>query len=195
MNQTQTPNFAFTDDEEKYLKKMRKGEKIQCLSANDSEYYAFLDMCKIKFHGFFLCHVANGKEIYYGKIGKNMFQNVLFETDFLRVFIDSREKENLRFYVNQNGNSVKYSNTYSSDQNDEKLVIYLEDDYFAQFVLFDCRLPNKTSQIIVTDSSKINLRTFAFSYISQLLPNLKFPDIIKRSSEKLFNEVEEQDGE
>ncbi|MGG1518751.1 hypothetical protein ABE504_25250 [Paenibacillus oryzisoli] len=186
----QEPVSVFSAEEEKYLKKMKKGESIQFMSADGVEFFACLDKSKIQSLAFILCHISEGRKACFGKVADQTIQFPLADNDFLRVFFDRRDKDNLKFYVNDNGDTVKYSSRYSSELKNERFVMFLEDEYFAQLVLFDSSLKHKISQIIVTDkSTKTNIRTIALSHISQLIPEIKWTQVMGGSFEP------EEDGE
>lgn len=169
----------FNEDEQDYFEDMSKGKDIQFMLADNTNLFACLDRRKIKSWGFFLCHVTSDRKTCFGKFADKNIQFPNENNRFLRTFVDRRKKDHLKIYVNDNNQCSLYSKKFeSNNNNNERFLLYLEDEYFAQIIIFDCGFYRKVSQIIVTEpNARETIRTFAMSYMSLLLPDIKWSEV------------------
>lgn len=156
-----------TEKEQKLIQRMvNDGDDLQLIACNGLDSYLCVDGKKLDQCNVFIGY--SGKE---GKLSHGNYcgQNLSFanESGFLRVIIDTRVTENVKFHINVDGVYSKLSN--DNENNTSLLLVYIEGPSFVQFSLFNGLLQDeKISHIFTTSTSmKPRIRSLAYSIYNQ----------------------------
>lgn len=184
-------NSMLVDEEQDTFDNMLKGQDIQLMSADEKGTMACLDKRKIRHRAFIICHSNIQESTCFFKIGdKIMNSSTKNDDSFIRVFIDRRNKDNIKLLINDNGDLVKCSQKNISKGKKERVVLFLEDEYFAQLIIVDESIPTKVNYMISKNSMGMDaLRGIAQSIVGLMMPDF---NILRLLNEEL-NHGEDHD--
>ncbi|MDR4934900.1 hypothetical protein RGU11_00745 [Rossellomorea marisflavi] len=165
-----------TKAEENLLEKMTEGNSLIQLLAGDGENsYVCVGNRRVDPAFFLLCHINPNRKVCNGNIGNKKvalsYVNELnVQSDELRIIVDRRNSEEMRLYGYNK--EAAFILKEEEEVNDKNLVIaYIENQSFAQLIVFNSKLNRKTSEIIVKKESMFKeLRNNAFTIVGAFFP-------------------------
>lgn len=174
MKTTLLNNLDQSEQKLLHLKKTKKEEDIQLFGVNKTEALVTFDATVIENATLLIGYRSNANKVCMGRYGDKVYSfpaQVNDNADFIRVWIDSRKNENVKFHVNFNG---AYSKFVDGNDSDALLITFIENPDFVQLSLYDGSLfINQVSHIFTSvPAIKNRIRTIAYSMLNNEFPGL-----------------------
>lgn len=158
----------------------KKKKDIQFLASNGIESLSILDDSMLKQSNLIIGYVSNEGIVCKGRYANKDFSfPTNHSSSLIRVWLDYREHDDIKFHVNSDGKYHKLSED-NEGRSDEVLIVLLECPEFVQFSLYDSGLVyERVSHVFTTAiQMKKKMKTIAYSLLNQYFKGL--PEYLKQ---------------